>query len=133
MEKPGNKKRITNMNDVRIRKKKLKDDLELLEGNFEKRIHSTRKRIFGPLQPVSFIKNQPFFSVGIAIAAGFMLGLAKKGGSQTEKQPPEKSSGKDTPDFTGILFDEMKRIAARRAASYISDFVDQKLSENKKK
>ena len=50
-QRPGNNNGYT-MKEIRFRKKKLKDDLELLEGNFEKRVHDVRERILGPFRPV---------------------------------------------------------------------------------
>ncbi len=131
-QRPGNNNGYT-MKEIRFRKKKLKDDLELLEGNFEKRVHDIRERILGPFRPVLFIKKKPMYAMGIAVAAGIALGFINKGGKKKKNMDQQEvySSSESSPGFTGILFDEIKRIAARRAASYVSDFVDQKFSEKK--
>lgn len=132
MEKRTVNKSNMTMKEIRIRKKKVKDDLELLEGNFEKRIQSIKERFLGPFKPVSLIKNKPFIAIGIAVAAGIALGFSKKSrNGKKVDQRKENTTGYSGPGFTGLLIDEMKRIAASRAASYISDFVDQKFSEKR--
>ncbi len=120
------------MKDVRIRKKKLKDDLELLEGNFEERIQSTKRRILGPLKPVSYIKSKPFLALGAALAAGIILGFSSKKKNNSKEIIEDRKSSDKSPAFTGILIDELKKIAAKRAANYLSELVDQKLSEKNK-
>lgn len=120
--------------DIRKRKTRLKDDLELLEGSFEQRLNKVKSNVFGSFQPATIIKKKPLKAVGIALIAGIALGISrgrKKSGSsddETNGSSSAKSVSK-SPGFTGILYDEVKRIAARKTAAYLSDFVDQKLSE----
>jgi hypothetical protein len=113
------------MADIRLRKKKLKDDLDLLENSFENRIYNLRKNIFGVFQPVNYIKKNPFKSVGTALILGIALGVSgRKKGEKTEGGVSDSTKL----IFSTLLLDEIKRIAARRAASYISDMIDQHLS-----
>ncbi len=114
------------MTEIRARKKKLEDDLELLEGNFESRISKVQGKVFGSLKPVSYIKKNPFKAVGSAIFIGFAIGLIGKKSSSSDENG-SKSDG----EFSRFFLDEVKRIAARRAATYISDFIDQRLSQEK--
>ncbi|MDZ7719242.1 MAG: hypothetical protein U5K72_10545 [Balneolaceae bacterium] len=117
------------MADIRKRKKKLEDDLELLEGDFEKRISSAQKKVFGPLQPIELIKKNPFKSVGTSILVGVAIGLMGKGKSATESTSVDDSQKEKLFD---LLFTEVKRVAARKAATYLSDFIDEKISNRER-
>jgi len=113
------------MADIRLRKKKLKDDLDLLENSFENRITNIRKNILGVFQPVDYIKKNPFKSLGTAVILGITLGVTgRKKGENTEGGVSDSTKL----IFSTLLLDEIKRIAARRAASYISDLIDQNLT-----
>lgn len=118
------------MVDFRKRKTRLQDDLELLEGSFENRFNKAKKSVLGSFKPVETIKKRPFQAVALSVAAGLVIGLSgkkkRKKRSSPETQTESYSSG--SAGFTSLLFDEVKRIAAQRAASYISEMMDQKLS-----
>ncbi len=117
------------MTDINQRKTRLKDDLELLEGSFENRITKLQKKVFGSYKPSVIIKKKPFQAVGLAIITGFAIGLARK--------KKHKSSGTDHENteseslgFSSLLLDEVKRIAARRTATYISELIEKKMSQD---
>lgn len=125
-EKPLSKNKNISMADIKRRKKKLEDDLELLEGDFEHRITSAQKKVLGPLKPIDYIKKNPFKAVGTSVLVGVALGLMGK----------EKSSGMEASSGSShkeklfdILFDEVKRVAARKAATYLSELIDEKISK----
>jgi|GEM_PF-969459 len=117
------------MADFRKRKIRLQDDLELLEGSFENRFKKARKSLLGSFKPVETIKKRPLQTVALSVAAGVVLGLSSK--KRTKKRSgsgnnSEHSSSRSV-SFTSLLYDEVKRIAAQRAASYISEMMDKKL------
>lgn len=119
------KKKNISMADIRLRKTRLQDDLDLLEKSFENRFKKAKKSVIGSIKPADYIKKRPLQSLGVAVIIGFAIGISR--------QKSKKSGGQDSTanrgiGFTGILFNEMKRIAARRAASYMTDLIDQKLS-----
>lgn len=115
------------MTDIRRRKKKLEDDLEQLEGNFEHRISGVQNKVLGTLEPLEYIKKNPFKSVGASILIGFAIG----------KFGVDKSSGEGESDhyhqekLFNLLFNEIKRVAARKTATYLSEFIDKKISKPK--
>lgn len=121
------------MADFRKRKVRLQDDLELLEGSFENRIKKARKSILGSFKPVETIKKRPLQAVALSVAAGVVLGLSgkkkRKGRAGSGNHIEPSSSG--SVGFTSLLFDEVKRIAAQRAASYISEIMEKNLTNNK--
>jgi hypothetical protein len=118
------------MADFRKRKIRLQDDLELLEGSLENRYNKAKKSLLGSFSPVETIKKRPLQAVALSVAAGVILGLSGKKKRNKQKDTGEYSNGNSgsSTGFTSLLFDEVKRIAARRAASYISEMMDQKIS-----
>lgn len=127
-EKPLKKNKNISMADIRKRKKKLEDDLDLLEDDFEDRISSAQKKVLGPLQPINLIKENPFKAVGTSVLIGVVLGLIGN-----EKTPKEKSSVSDShkEKLFDLLFNEVKRVAARKAATYLSELIDERMSRDK--
>lgn len=114
------------MADIRRRKKKLEDDLELLEDDFENRISKAQKKILGPLQPIEYIKKNPFKAVGTSVIVGVALGLM--GNNKSPDVDGTDSSNVHKERLFDLLFSEIKRVAARKAASYLSDLIDEKIS-----
>lgn len=119
------------MSEFRKRKTRLQDDLELLEGSFENRFNKAKKSILGSFNPAQTIRKRPFQAVALSVAAGIVIGLSgkKKRRGDTAKGASSSESPGGSVGFTSLLLDEVKRIAARRAASYISEVLDQKLSD----
>jgi len=119
------------MADFRKRKIRLQDDLELLEGSFENRFKKARKSLLGSFKPVESIKNRPLQAVAISVAAGVVLGLSskKKRKKRADTGNYSENSTSGSVGFTSLLLDEVKRIAAQRAASYISEMMDKKLMD----
>ena len=118
------------MKEVNLRKKRLQDELELLEKGFQSRVTRITSGIPGSVSPLSYIRQKPFTSVGIAVVAGLVAGLAS--GKKRDKRIASTGGGSDGGSaFSSILFGELKRIAARRSADYLSELLEQKLSERK--
>lgn len=112
------------MADIRKRKKKLEDDLELLEDDFENRISKAQKKVLGPLKPIEYIKKNPFKAVGTSVILGVTLGLM----GSDKSSDGEISSDVHKERMFDLLFSEVKRVVARKAGSYLSDFIDEKIS-----
>lgn len=123
------KKNLT-MKEVKLRKKRLQDDLELLEKGFQSRVTRITSGIPASVAPLSYIRQKPFTSVGIALVAGLVAGLAsgKKRGRKAESTAGGSDGGSA---FSSILIGELKRIAARRSADYLSELLEQKFSDRK--
>lgn len=119
------------MADIRARKKKLKSDLDLLENDFQGRISKAKGNILGSLQPLTMVKKNPVKAVGSAVLLGLAVGLAvPKRSSKSKNKSSSDSSAPSGPGFSSLLFDEMKRIAARKAAYYVSDLIDKNISSD---
>src|SRR5690625_6346828 len=85
----SNNKGMT-MADIRLRKQQLKDDLDVLEDNFEERIRSARTNILKSVNLYEPIRKKPLRVVGMAIAAGLIVGLSRR------KKTRNKSDRKST-------------------------------------
>jgi ElaB/YqjD/DUF883 family membrane-anchored ribosome-binding protein len=120
MEKEKSKQ--ISMSELRERKEKLQEELDALENDIEGRISGVQKKLMGNLEPVSIIKRHPFTSVGASILAGLAIGLIGKKGKREETGD---SSGVE---FSRIVIDEVKKLAAKKAVQSLSDLIDQKLS-----
>lgn len=117
------------MAEIKFRKKKLKDDIDKLESGFKNRAEKVRSMIPGNINPVGSIRKHPFRALGIAIASGLVIGLSsKKKRFRSEKEGSISSSNNDS-GFTSLLMYEIKRLAAHRAVSYISDLIDQRTAK----
>lgn len=118
------------MVEIKFRKKKLKDDLDKLESGFKDRANKIRSIIPDQINPIDSIRKHPFRSLGIAVATGLVLGLSSRkkkrseNGNEIHSKNPSANSG-----FSSLLLDELKRLAAHRAASYISDLIDQRVNQ----
>lgn len=120
------------MMEIKFRKKKLEDDLEKLESGFKSRAQKIQSIIPDNLNPIDTIRKHPFRAFGIAIATGLVVGLSsrKKNRSRSAEESYNNHSSQNT-GFSALLMDELKRLAAHRAASYISDLIDQRSNRDK--
>lgn len=126
------------MAGIHLKKQQLRDDLEVLEDSFEARIKSVRSTILKSFNLSVPIKENPAKAVGIALAAGLIYGLSRPKKKKKRIRPDdldrveyEDPGSMDMPTigFRTLMMDEIKRIAARRAALYISDLMDKKIQK----
>lgn len=106
------------MADLQERKKKLKKELENIKASVGGSASEVKDDVISSILPVEHIKKQPFKAVGIAVVAGFILGLPRLRG-KNKKGGDSKSYG-----FSSMLIEELKRMAARKAMIYITELVD---------
>ncbi len=124
-----NKKKNLNIDDIQLRKKKLQAEIELIEEKYSRKANKISDGIESTLKPIQSIRDNPFKSVGISIAVGFIIGVSgrRKHRSEAVSTDAGKSIASANSGFTTLLMSELKRMAARRAMIYISDFVDRKV------
>lgn len=125
-KKPLDQKTKLSMREIRQKKKRLKDDLDLLESGFENRISKISNFLPGNIHPVKTIQKYPLKSVGLALLFGAVSGILTGSGNKRKSETQSESSGKD--GFPSLVFNELKRVAAFRAASYISDLLETKMA-----
>jgi hypothetical protein len=118
------------MEEVRRQKEQLREEIKALESGFEKRITTVKGVVVNTLQPTNYIRKKPLKSVGTAVAAGFLVGLLKRGRRAGRGKAGKRSN--HSSGFTSILMNELKHIAAQKAMVYLSELIDQQLSSRKK-
>lgn len=110
-----------------IRKRnQIEVELNQLQNDLGQSVTSMKDSIIENIIPTDRIRKKPFKAVGIAALAGFVLGLKK-----IKKQKPgskERGINQD-PGVTHLMFDEIKRMAAQKAARVVVDIIDRKISE----
>jgi ElaB/YqjD/DUF883 family membrane-anchored ribosome-binding protein len=108
------------------RKNQIEAELNQIQNDLDNSVTRMKDSILENVIPTDRIRKKPFKSVGIAIIAGFVLGL--------KRVRKRKSSGNDgqahyEPGVTHLMFDEIKRMAAQKAAGAVMDIIDKKFSE----
>lgn len=123
------KKKNPNIDDIQLRKKKLQDEIELIEAKYSRQASKISGGIESTLKPVQSIRDNPFKAVGISIAAGIIIGVSGRRKKKSKSHPEDigGNSGSGSSGFTSLLISELKRMAAKRAMIYISDIVDRKV------
>lgn len=111
------------MKEIKARKDKLDREIDEIEQRLESRMNKVQRTVLGTLKPLSAIRDNPFKAVGTAVLVGFILGLPRR-----KKSAPGITKSR----FHALLFDELKRIAARKAVEYTSDFMDEKIASARK-
>ena len=115
------------MSEIKERKKNLKDEIQLLESGFETRISKVKSNLGSAASPAKYVKKNPLKSVAIAAAAGFTLGILKRGKKKSQSYAPDKKTNPGT-GISSILMNELKHMAVQKAMYYISDLVDQQIA-----
>lgn len=123
------------MRDVRERKQKLEQEIELLEGGFHRRLSGLKGGMDELKEPTRYIKESPVKSVAMAAGIGFAIGLLKK------KRKHSSGSGKGTtepesrrsPGITSFIVEELQHLAAQKAMMYLSELIDRQISGLKKR
>jgi hypothetical protein len=96
--------------DLRIRKKKLETELQVIQSQLEDTIEDIRDDVSEKINPLYWIKKFPLRAVGVAVAVGFLLAkIGKPGGN---------NSSPDREKFSSLFASELKKIGAQKAASY---------------
>lgn len=122
------------MHDVRERKQKLEQELELLEGDFHRRLSSLKGGMDELKEPTRFIENSPLKSVAIAAGIGFAVGLLKKKKKRSNSaHSTSESESRHSPGITSFIVEELQHLAAQKAMMYLSEVIDRQISGLKKR
>lgn len=117
------------MAELKERKEKLEEEIRSLENGFETRITNVKSGILKTAHPTEFIKSNPLKSMAVAAAAGFTIGLLRRG-KRSRSYSQKKSNPRN--GIPSILKNELKHLAVQKAMYYISDLIDQQISGRKK-
>lgn len=115
--------------ELEQRKKRIEAELNQIHQDMDSSVDVMKQKVLSIVLPVKAIREKPFKAVGVALIAGFTLGLPRlRMKSKRREKNYEEESGGSSQGVTSLMFDEMKRIAARRAVRFFMDTVDEKLS-----
>jgi ElaB/YqjD/DUF883 family membrane-anchored ribosome-binding protein len=110
-----------------IRKRnQIEIELNQLQNDLGQSVTSMKDSIIDNIIPTDRIRKKPFKAVGIAALAGFVLGLKK---IKKKKSGSKERGINQDPGVTHLMFDEIKRMAAQKAARVVMDIIDRKISE----
>jgi hypothetical protein len=125
-------------NDIIERKKlELEEELDQIQHELDDSIQKVRTDVSTKLDPIQFVKRHPWPVFGVSAALGFLLAnLIGGGGSDKKKrssnyEPQERENRVQTKSaesnkvFRPLLFNELKKLAARRAVSMASEYLDE--------
>ncbi|SHF49289.1 hypothetical protein SAMN05443144_10984 [Fodinibius roseus] len=105
------------------KKKELEAELTHIQDELDDSIDRVRSEVSDKLDPKSFIRDHPLPVVGGAVLLGFLLG------HNDRHSPGSSTSSASDGKFTSTLVYELKRLATKKALSYVTDFMEQKIDE----
>lgn len=105
------------------KKQELEAELEQIQDELDDSIDQVRHNVSDSLDPKSFIRKHPLPVVGGAVFLGFLVGHRDK--QEGSLSSSSSSDGK----FTNTLLYELKRLAMRKALSFVTDFAEEKFDE----
>ncbi len=122
-----NKKNDITLQEFIQRKNKIKAELNQIHNNFDNSVNRVRDSVLHSMIPADKIRKKPFKTVGIAMLIGFVVGLPK---FRRKKNRGNSTGSNPKLGVTNLMVDEIKRMAAQKAAGYIMDMVDAKFSDH---
>ena len=123
---------MSKKNDITLkefiqRKNRIEAELNQIQNNLDNSVTRVRDSVLHSVIPADKIRKKPFKSIGIAVLIGFVVGLPKFRGNKKRKDGAGSNHGLGV---TNLMVDEIKRLAAQKAAGYIMDMVDAKFSDH---
>lgn len=131
---PLSSKNNTTLKELEQRKKRIETELNQIHHNLDNSFNNVKASLIRSIDPSDRIRKKPLKSLGIVVITGFAIGLMKgrrKRSVENGRVLHQKSG------IANLMFDEVRRLAARKAALYFLDLVEANLpgfdkSESKK-
>jgi ElaB/YqjD/DUF883 family membrane-anchored ribosome-binding protein len=114
------------LQDFIQRKDQIEAELNQIQNDLENSVTRMKDSFLENIIPTDRIRKKPFKSVGLAALAGFILGLKRV---RKKKSGNADNNFEYEPGVTHLMFNEIKRIAAQKAAGIVVDVIDKKFSE----
>lgn len=123
-----NKNQYLTIDEIKQRKEKLQQEIDHIEEKYSQKATKIEGRIRSTLQPVQTIQKNPFKSIGVAIAVGFLIGYSgRKKNKASQATQSTHTFDTEPSGFTPLLMNELKRMAVHRAMIYLTGLVDHKI------
>lgn len=107
------------IDELEKKKRELERELREIQGELDHSLEEVRDDVSTKLDPKAMIRKHPLPIVGSAAFLGFLLG----------HRGPSSRRGSSGGNFKNALFDELKKLATRKAISLATDFVEEILEE----
>lgn len=121
------KKENITLQDIEQRKKRIEAELNQIQSKFrDGTTDNFRRSVISKIVPIDKIRQHPLAAVGLALAAGFLAGLPKKKSEEKEQKESHRANGQVR--VKNLVFNELKRVLAKRTVHYFVDTVDSALS-----
>lgn len=108
------------LDELEQKKLELEAELEQIQLELDDSIHKVRSDVSDTLNPIRFVKEHPWPMVGASLLLGFLV----SGNGKKKSYPPKDSSYESEKVFRPILLTELKKLAAKRAVSMVSNFLE---------
>lgn len=112
------------LSNLEKKKKELEEELSRIQNGIDQSIDEVKEGVSSNLDPKKLIQKYPLPIVGASLIAGFLLGRGGSGSSSSTYRRKESDSA---------ISKEIKRVIAKKGLSLFLDFLDNKVSELKKK
>lgn len=109
------------------KKRELEEELNDIQNELDDSIDQVRNEVSDKLDPKSFIRKHPLPVVGGAVLVGFLLGHEDEGHAKYKNTSGSSSSSDNK--FTSTILYELKRLATKKALSFVTDFMEKKFDE----
>lgn len=114
-----------NVDKLEQKKRELEAELNDIQNELDDSIDQVRHEVSDKLDPKSFIRKHPLPVVGGAVLVGFLLGHEDEGSTKSTSTSGSSSDHK----ITNTLLYELKRLATKKALSFVTDFMEKKFDE----
>lgn len=138
MEK--NRTRSSDIKELKARKAALKQEMEQIQGQIENSLSEVRHSFMDRTKLTYWINKYPLHLLTSALVAGFFL--ARRSGGTTDRPDGTVDNGtirtqsaSKTRDstFTGLLIEELKKLATQRAAKFVTQRIEEAIEQRNKK
>lgn len=138
MEK--NRTKSADINELKARKAALKQDMEQIQGQIESSLSEVRHSFMDRTRVTYWINKYPLHLMVSALAAGFFLarrsgGTAERPDGTADNDPARSHSASTSRNstFTGLLIDELKKLATQRAAKFVAQRIEDAIEQRNRK
>lgn len=113
-----------NVDKLEQKKRELEAELDNIQNELDDSIDEVRNEVSDKLDPKSFIRKHPLPVVGGAVLLGFLFGHEDEGRSVSST-----STSSSDHKFMNTVAYELKRLATKKALSFVTDFMEQKFDD----
>lgn len=113
------------LDEIEKKKRELQAELDRIQDELDHSIDEVRTEVSSKLQPSEVVRRYPLPIVGASILIGFFVGH--------DFNRPRRSGTGHSEDsiFTSALWEEIKKLASKKAISFASEYVESLLEDKR--